>query len=155
MTSQTKSASARLYSISYSKIILKLEILLVLIIFISQLMVSDDLWLLPSLFVSGLICFIYFSSYSIITQFPQGLVFEFRTAPDRLIWYDSAGESSFLLQDMDVRITRWFVLLKLENSSGPRYRVLIKDSFIDMSDYTSFRRYLLLKNLVLNKRDDE
>ena len=100
MISQTKYAAVRRYKITYSKLILKLEIVLVLIVFISQIATADDLWLLPSLLLCALICFIYFSSYSIVSQFPQDLVFEFRTAPDRLIWYDPVEESSFLLQDM-------------------------------------------------------
>ena len=144
MTSKKKSASVRLYNIRYSRIILKLEIILVLAIFMSLFMVSDDLWLLPCLLLCLLLTFIFFSSYSVITQFPKGLVFEFRTAPDRLIWYDSAGEFSFLLQDADVRMTRWFVLFKLVNSSNQCYRVVLLDSFDDMNHYTSFRRHLVL-----------
>ncbi len=149
MTSPTKSASVRLYNIRYSRIILKLEISLILITFVSLVFLREELWLFPCLILNTLLTFIFLSSFSIITQFPKRLVFEFRTAPDRLIWYDSTGESSFLLQDVKVRMTRWFVMLKLVNSAKQWNGVLLQDSFVDMSHYTSFRRQLLLK-----KRED-
>lgn len=146
MTLQTKYANVRRYKIRYSKIILKLEIFIVFISFISQLLAAENIWLLPSLFLTSLICYIYFSKYSVIKQFPQSMILEFRSAPERLIWYDSEGESSFLIQDVDIRMTRWFVLLKHKNAPSLKSIVVLQDSFDGMNDYTSFRRHLLLNN---------
>ena len=151
MTSQIKSGSAQLYHLRYSKIILKLEITFVMMMFVCQLALAKEIWLPPSLFLSAVIGYIYFSKFSITTQFPQGLCCQFRTAPDRLIWYDSAGESTFLIEDMDIRITRWFVLLTLANESNRLHRVLLKDSFENMKYYTDFRRQLLNNNNALAK----
>lgn len=151
MTSQTKSANVQLYKIYYSRKIFKVEIIIVLTLFLSLIMMSDEVWFIPCFILYCLIAFIYFSKYSIKHQFSQQMTFEFRTAPDRLIWYDSAGESSFLLQDVKVRMTRWFVILKLVNSSKKWNGVLLQDSFVDMSHYTGFRRQLLL----LNREDSD
>lgn len=145
MKSQTKSATVRRYKVSYSWLIFKLEILIVLMAFAGQFLAADEIQLLPSLLLSATICFIYFSTSSIITQFPKGLVFEFREAPDRLICYDKTGESCYLIQDLNIMMTRWFVLLQFKNETGRHSRVFLYDSFIDMNDYTSFRRNLLLK----------
>lgn len=150
MILQTKPASVRHFKIRYSKLILKFEITFIVVLFLSLFMVRNELWFLPVLVLYCLITFIYFSLFSINKRFPEKLVFEFRTAPERLIWYDSAGESSFLLQDVDIRMTRWFVMLKLVNSSSQWCGVVLQDSFDNMNHYTSFRRQLLLK-----KRDED
>ncbi len=159
MTLQTKSANARhcdqetvfskyedifSFNIHYSKIIFKFEIVFIVTLFISLFSIRQDIWFIPALFLYCLITYIFFKRFSIIRQFPQQLNFEFRKAPDRLICYDLSSESTYLFQDIDVLITRWFIILKLTNSTKRWQLVLLQDSFDSMNHYTSFRRKLLL-----------
>ncbi len=142
MTLQIKSASVRRYKIRYSKIIFKLEIILIIIFFSGLFMAGDEVWLLPALTLYFLITFIFFSSYSISKQIPEGLIVEFKSSPDRLIWYDSSKETSFLMEDVDIRLSRWLVLLKLVNRSGKWYLIVLQDSFDDINHYSHFRQHL-------------
>lgn len=145
MTLQTKSADVRYFKICYSRFFYKFEITFIGILFLSLILIRNELWFLPVLILSCLICFIYFSLFSINHHLPEKLVIEFRTAPDQLICYDSSGETSFLLHDIEFRMTRWFIILKLKSAFGIRNFILLADCFEDMNYYSNFRRQLLLR----------
>jgi hypothetical protein len=104
-----------------------------------------DLWLILSLITYLLLTFIFFAKYSINRQFSEDTAVEFRSSPDRLIWYDQKTETNFLYDEIEVIITRWFVLLKLGKNSHQINRLMLKDSFENMDHYSSFRRQILLK----------
>ncbi|MBC8212644.1 MAG: hypothetical protein H8E21_16425 [Gammaproteobacteria bacterium] len=145
MTSPAKSDNVLRYKLRYSRFLFKLEVLTSLILLASLLAGRFDLWLLPALCIYLLLIFIFFAKYSIIRQFGSHSAVEFRSSPERLIWYDQNTETDFLQEEIDVIITRWFVLLKLGKRPNQMNRVMLKDSFDDMNHYSSFRRQILLK----------
>ena len=144
MKSPTKSADVRLYKVRYSKFILSLEIVFLLMLFVSLLAYRAELWLLPSFILSIILSYIYFSLYSVINQWPDGLTFEFRKSTAQLIVHDGQSMSRLPIQNVNIRMTRWFVMLQTGESSNQRSVTVFKDSFDDVNHYTSFRRNLIL-----------
>ena len=145
MTSPAKSDYVLRYNLRYSRFIFRLEIVLSLIFFASLLAGRFDIWLIPALLMYLLLLYIFFSKFSILRQFSPDSALEFRSSPDRLIWYDQNTETNFLYGEVEVIITRWFVVLKLGKRSNQINRVMLKDSFDDMNHYSSFRRQIQLK----------
>jgi hypothetical protein len=134
----------RRYNVRFSRFILKLEIFAYLIFSGAILLHSSYAWWLPAIVIMLLSAFVFFSKYSIVTQFSPLTTLEFRSAPERLIWIDRNQQKHFPVEQMEVRMTRWFVLLKLGNKPDQMHRVMLKDSFDDTHQYASFRRQLLL-----------
>jgi len=139
-----KSASVRLYKVRYSRIILSLEITFLLMFFASLFVYRAELWFLPSLILSILLTYIFFSLYSVINQWPNGLTLEIRESTAQLIVHDGQSMSSFPIQKVNIRMTRWFVMLQTGTTSKHQTVTLFKDSFDDVNHYTSFRRNLIL-----------
>lgn len=145
MTSPKESAAARFYKLHYSPTLFKLEILLTALVYATLLIFHQQYDLLPALLMVSLMAFIFFKRYSCRIRFPKHLLIEFRSEPERLICYDNNMESSYSLDQVDVRLTRWFVLLKLERFPAARRLALLQDSFEDIHHYTAFRRFLAKK----------
>jgi len=139
-----KSASVRLYKVRYSRIILSLEITFLLMFFASLFVYRAELWFLPSLILSILLTYIFFSLYSVFNQWPNGLTLEIRESTAQLIVHDGQSMSSFPIQKVNIRMTRWFVMLQTGTTSKHQTVTLFKDSFDDVNHYTSFRRNLIL-----------
>jgi len=139
-----KSASVRLYKVRYSRIILSLEITFLLMFFASLFVYRAELWFLPSLILSILLTYIFFSLYSVINQWPNGLTLEIRESTAQLIVQEGQSMSSFPIQKVNIRMTRWFVMLQTGTTSKHQTVTLFKDSFDDVNHYTSFRRNLIL-----------
>ncbi len=145
-----KFADVRLYKVRYSRFILSLEITFLLMFFVSLFVYRAELWLLPSLILSILLTYIYFSLYSVINQWPNGLTFEIRFSTAQLIVHDGKSRTSIPIHNVNIMMTRWFVMLKIETSSNQRSVTVFKDSFDDVNHYTSFRR-----NLILMQREEK
>jgi len=119
--------------------------LLTALVYATLLIFHQQYDLLPALLMVSLMAFIFFKRYSCRIRFPNHLQIEFRSEPDRLICYDHKMESSYLLDQVDVRLTRWFVLLKLGRFPARLNLALLQDSFEDIHHYTAFRRFLAKK----------
>ncbi len=143
MTSPSKSAIAQRYNLRYSHSIARLEILVLLLIGAGLIGSIEQLWFIPTLLLCSLLAFLFVKRDSIRNQFNAHTVIEFRTAPARLIWYDDFSEISFNAHDIEVRLTRWFILLRLKGKTKTLHRVLLRDSFDSLGDYTRFRRQII------------
>ena len=145
-----KSADVRLYKVRYSRFIFKTELALILIIYSSLFFYRADLWFLPTLFLTILLTCIYFSLYSVIRQWPDGLTLEIRHSTGQLMLHDRLAVTSDPVQKISIRMTRWFVMLRVGESPDQKNLTVFKDSFDDMNHYTSFRR-----NLILLQREEK
>jgi hypothetical protein len=145
-----KSADVRLYKVRYSRFIFKTELVLILITFSSLFVYRAELWFLPTFFLTILLTYIYFSLYSVIRQWPDDLTLEIRHSTCRMIFHDQLKVTSYPVQKISIRMTRWFVILRVGESSDQQNLTFFKDSFDDMNHYTSFRR-----NLILLQREEK
>ena len=139
-----KSADVRLYKLRYSKTLLSLEIAFLLMLYVSLFVYRAELWFLPCLLLSTLLTYIYFSLYSVINQWPSGLTIEIRVSTAQLIVHDGQSKTCFPIHKVNIRMTRWFVMLDFADSSNQQSVTVFNDSFDDVNHYTSFRRNLIL-----------
>lgn len=143
MTSSVKSATVLRYNIQYSTTVFILEIIFFLVVLTSLILIISGGWLLAVLSLFFLMAGSFFLQDSIITQYPAGAWIEIRMNPDRLICYDQSDESGYFIEDIKILFSRWFVYIRMQQSPRRYSRLLLADSFDDMSHYTSFRRQLI------------
>jgi hypothetical protein len=143
MTSPKKSETARHFKLRYSRALLKIEFLLILLVYATLLIYHEQYDLVPSFVVVTLLVFIFFMRFSILARFPHGLRIEFRADPDSLICYHRGQEIYYPMKQVKARLTRWTVQLKLGRFPDTLHLALLQDSFEDSRHYTAFRRYLL------------
>lgn len=142
MTSPTESVTAQLYRPRYSRTLLKIEILLVALVYCILIIKHQDYDLTPSFIIVTLISFIFFMRFSIRVRFPHDMKLEFRSDPLRVICYDKNLETCYLPDQIEVRMTRWFVSLKLGRYPHSLHLPLLADSFEQPSHYSAVRRFL-------------
>lgn len=147
MTSPQKYAIAPLYKLEYSKKVFGFEIFFHGLILISIFKLISGVWILLILLLYLLLTIRFFQNESVTAQFSNNTTIEFRINPDKLIWTDQTGSSGYLLPDIKIFITRWFILLQLGRGKTKINRLLLADSFDDISRYTCFRRQLIEKYL--------
>ena len=145
MTSPTKSEIAQHFRLRYSRTLLKIEILLIALVYATLLIYHDQYDLAPSFIIVTLIVFIFFMRFSVVARFPHGLRMEFRADPESLICYYQGQQSSYPMEQVEVRMTRWSVQLRLGRFPDAMHLALLQDSFEDIHHYAAFRRHLLEK----------
>ena len=143
MTSLEQSAPGQRYKLTYSSRLLQLEILFFVIVFTSLMLLVRGWWLLPALVLGGLLCLQFFLRQSVFRQFTEPCAIELRMKPRRLICYYQQGECCFSQEQITIKMSRWFVLIKLRNGSHRFDRILLADSFDNSNHYSQFRRNLI------------
>jgi hypothetical protein len=78
-----------------------------------------------------------------VHQYAKGTAIEIRVNPVRLICYHQGRQDVFTASQISFRYTRWFLVLKLVNSTTTIERTLLRDSFDSPAEYSAFRRFLL------------
>lgn len=147
MTLHRKLETAPLYKIRYSKIVVAVEVIILVLIAVSivHLLEGSGLVLIGLLYV--LLTIRFFLVDSISKKIPPGSVIEIRKTPECLIWYDHDLVTHYSIAEIKIFITRWFILLQLGRGKSRTSKLLLVDSFADISHYTCFRRQLIEMNL--------
>ncbi len=141
MSSTVSSEPAAYFKLTYSKIILGIEIGLHGLLLLCITQVITDAWKILFLVLFTLLSIRFFQSQSIITQFNQAAI-EIRSQLNKLIWYDHQGSQDYQLDEIKLVTSRWFILLQLGKGKDKINRLVLADSFVDKSHYTRFRRYI-------------
>lgn len=130
------------YNLRFSRLYLYCEIATHFLIVVFILSYQDD-WIGRLLLILAVLLSVrYFSKNSIVYQYDRDTAIEIRMNPLRLICYHQGRQETFVTGQISFRFTRWFLVLKLVNSSTRIERVLLRDSFDSPADYSAFRRFL-------------
>ena len=143
MTSSVTSAPGRRYNLSYSRSLLRLEILSFAVILVCLLWLISGYWLAPVILLYLLLTIQFFNRRSVLRQFANPRAIELRVKPEPSICYYQQGESCFSYQQVSIKCSRWFILVKLRNASQQFDHILLADSFDNPAQYSQFRRQLL------------
>lgn len=149
MTSPQKFVTAPHYSfnLNYSKKALSLEIFFHGLILVCIVNVIQGWWSVPVVLLFLLLTLRFFQVDSIVAQFKKNTVIEFRHDFETLLWSDETGSTAYSTAEIKIFMTRWFILLQLGKGKTRINRLLLADSFDDISHYTCFRRQLIEKYL--------
>lgn len=122
---------------------LSIEIIVLMLILLSIVNLISGIWLAPMLILYFLTCIQFFRSDSIIRSFPPGSAIQIDPTQERLIWFENEQQVSYSPDEIKFFITRWFILLKLGKGKSRVSKLLLSDSFADISHYTCFRRQFI------------
>ncbi len=143
MTSLENSTSAQRYNLKFSTRLWYLEILLFLGLLLCLFFLLPVAWLLPVVILFILLGIQFFARRSVIRRYSDQSAIELRMNPGPLICYHHQEETCFSQQQVSIKISRWFVLVKLRNASQRFDHILLADSFTNQEQYSQFRKQLL------------
>ncbi|MDJ0834544.1 MAG: hypothetical protein QNJ69_13555 [Gammaproteobacteria bacterium] len=143
MTSLHNDIPAQRYNLKISARLLYLEILSFFGLLLCLFFLLPVVWLLPVVVLYALLGIQFFTHRSVIRRYSDQPAIELRMKPGPLICYHHQGETCFSEEQISLKISRWFVLVKLRNASQQFDHILMADSFTKPEHYNQFRRQLL------------
>ena len=141
MSSIQKNTKIQRFELCASKCLLIFEIGLHIGAGIAVLALPNDGFKLVLLVLHGLLAWRYFHRISVIQRVPAGSYLEFDVASAIIIWSDCTTVHEFHIKAENLRLTRWFILLKLDRGHH-LHGLLLADSFVDRKQYSNFRKLL-------------
>ena len=143
MTSMGNSTPAQRYNLKFSARLWCLEILLYLGLLLCLCFLLPVAWLLPAVILFVLLGIQFFARRSVIRRYSDQSAIELRVNPGPLICHHHQEETCFSQEQISIKISRWFVLVKLRNATQQFDHILLADSFNNPEQYSHFRRQLL------------